>query len=321
MPTTFTTGLKVLVAAFSLAVAGAAQAQIAQPIRIIFPFAPGGGGDGLARLIAEAIRKDSGEQVIVENRVGADGRIGVRAGITAAADGRTLLFSPIAPIVIHPSIYPDLQYNPLTDLKPISLVARFEYALSTGPLTSTKELPDTVAWLRQHPKNGAFGSPGNGGIPQFLGILFGQQAKLDIRHVPYRGSMPILNDVAAGQVALGVTPTSDAVALHEGNKIRIVATSGTKRSTLLPDVPTFSELGYKLTGDGWYSLYAPQGTPEDIVQKYSALVAAAVKTPEAKNSFGRLGFDLVGSTSQELSDIQKAAFEQWEAPAKQFRIE
>jgi tripartite-type tricarboxylate transporter receptor subunit TctC len=295
----------------------AALAQ-SQPIRIIFPFAPGGGGDGLARLIADALGKELGEQVIVENRVGADGRIGVRAVTSAKADGRTLLFCPIAPITIHPWIHADLPYDPMKDLAPVSQVAKFEYALATGPLTATDNLKDAVVWFQAHPKQASFGSPGTGGLPQFVGILFSDLARLDLRHVPYRGSMPALSDVAAGHLALAVTPTSDVAALHQAGNVRILATSGKARSPLLPDVPTFTEQGFDLTGDGWYSLYAPTGTPDALVQRYSEIVAQAVRTPDAAKSFGAMGLQLVGSTPQELAAIQQADYERWKGAVKRF---
>jgi len=310
----FAAGAMLMVSAVS------AFAQVNQ-IRLIFPFSPGAGGDGLARLIADSLKNELGEPVVVENRVGADGRIGVRAVVNAKPDGRTILLSPIAPIVLHPVVFPDLPYDPRKELAPVSLVARFEYALSAGPLSVTTNLKDTVGWLKTNRDKSAFGSPGNGGLPKYLGILLGEQAGTELRHVPYRGSLPILNDVVAGQLALGITPASDAFTLHEADKLRIVATSGDKRSPLLPDVPTFKEVGYDIAGSGWYSLYLPAGTPRDIIDRYSKVVAKAVRDPFAARSFGTVGLTLVGSTPDELAAVQEADYKRWEGLARRFQGE
>lgn len=293
-----------------------ALAQQGQPIRIIYPFAAGSAGDGLIRMLGEELRKETNETVIVDNRVGADGRIGVRAVVGAEPDGKTFLFTPFGPIVIHPSVYPDLPYNPLRDLAPVSQVAELEFAISTGPMTDAKTLKEAVAWLAANRDRAAFGSPGAGTIPHFSGILFANAAKVELRHAPYRGIAPALNDLAAGQIPLASTPTADVVALHTAGKIRTLAITGARRSPYLPDVPTYRELGYDIEAVGWYALYAPAKTPRAIVDRYSAIFARAVRSEAGRSLAAKLSITPTGTTAEELADIQKADFARWAGPIK-----
>ncbi|MDT2023571.1 tripartite tricarboxylate transporter substrate-binding protein [Methylocella sp. CPCC 101449] len=287
-----------------------------QPIKIIYPFAPGGGGDGVVRYLADQMRQAMNETVIVENRVGADGRIGVRAVTSAPPDGRTFLFSPFGPIVIHPSVYTNLPYNPLTDLVPVAQICTQEFALSTGPMTGAKNLKELETWLRANPDKAAFGSPGAGTIPHFSGVIFATAAKVELRHVPFRGSAPVLNDVVAGQIALGSTPAPDAAALHKAGQIRILATSGATRSAFTPDVPTYKEQGYDIVAEGWYSIHAPAHTPQAIVDKVGGILINAVKSPEGKEIMTRLGQSPTGRPGAELAAIQKRDYEYWVGPIK-----
>lgn len=300
----------------ALAISSAAAFAQGQPIRIIYPFAAGSAGDGLIRMLGEELRKETNETVIVDNRVGADGRIGVRAVVGAEPDGRTLLFTPFGPIVTHPSVYTNLPYNPLRDLAPISQVAELEFAISTGPMTDAKSLKDAVAWLAANRDKAAFGSPGAGTIPHFSGILFANAAKVELRHAPYRGIAPALNDLAAGQIPLASTPTADVVALHNAGKIRALAITGAKRSPYLPDVPTYKELGYDIEAVGWYALYAPAKTPKAIIDRYSAIFAKAVRSEAGKTLAGKLSITPTGTTPEQLAEIQKADFVRWSGPIK-----
>jgi tripartite-type tricarboxylate transporter receptor subunit TctC len=302
-------------AAYTGALAAPAIAQ-SQPIRIIYPFAAGGGGDAVVRYLADQMRQALGETVIVENRVGADGRIGVRAVVNSPPDGRTFLFTPFGPIVTQPSVYTNLPYNPLKDLQPVSQVATQEFALSTGPMTTARNLAELVDWLRANPDKAAYGSPGAGTIPHFSAILFATAAKIELRHVPFRGTAPVMNDLAAGQIALGSTPAPDAVELHRAGKVRMLATTGAVRSPLTPDVPTYTEQGYDIVAQGWYAIYAPAGTPRTIVDKVSAILADAVQKPSGKELLIRLGQSPTGLPPDELARIQQADFERWAVPIK-----
>jgi len=291
------------------------QAQTLQPpVRIVFPFAPGGGGDALARMMAEELRSGLNRNVVVENKTGAAGQIGVVDVVNAAPNGDTLLITPIAPVVVYQNVYKNLKYDPFKDLKPVSLIADFEFAIGVATNVPVKTLPELVAWLKANPKQANFGSPGAGALPHFFGILFGKSIGVEMNHVAYRGSALALVDLIAGQVPIVVTTTSDLLAAHQGGKIRILATSDTQRSPLVPDVPTFKEMGYNIEGTAWYAVFAPAQTPDETLNRYSRIFSDALKTPAMKDRLLKLGLYAKGSTPAELGMLQRQHADLW-APA------
>jgi tripartite-type tricarboxylate transporter receptor subunit TctC len=293
-----------------------ASAQITeQPIKLVFPFAAGGSGDALARLLAESLRAGLGGQpVVVENVTGAAGRAGTRNVVTAVPDGKTLLITPIAPVAVHNHVYKDLGYDPLTDLAPVSLVAEFEFAIAVGPKVPAKNLKELVDWAKANPNQASYGSPGAGALPHFFGVLFGRAAGVDLVHVGYKGSAPAIIDLVSGQIPIVVTTTSDLLAQHQAGKVRILATSDSKRSPLLPEVPTFKESGYDIVGTSWYAVFAPARTPAEIREKYARILAAAVQKPEMKERLLKMGLYAAGTTPDELGEVQKRDSALW-APA------
>ena len=291
------------------------QAQTLQPpVRIVFPFAPGGGGDALARMMAEELRSGLNRNVVVENKTGAAGQIGVVDVVNAAPNGDTLLITPIAPVVVYQNVYKNLKYDPFKDLKPVSLIADFEFAIGVATNVPAKTLPELVAWLKANPTKANFGSPGAGALPHFFGILFGKSIDVEMNHVAYRGSALALVDLIAGQVPIVVTTTSDLLAAHQGGKIRILATSDTQRSPLVPDVPTFKEMGYNIEGTAWYAVFAPAQTPDETLNRYSRIFSDALKTPAMKDRLLKLGLYAKGSTPAELGMLQRQHADLW-APA------
>jgi tripartite-type tricarboxylate transporter receptor subunit TctC len=298
-----------------LALARPAAAQVGeQPIRIVFPFAGGGSGDALARLIAEHLRTALGQPTIVENRAGAQGRIGVQAVKTAAADGKTLLLTPVAPMSVYVHVYPSLGYDPVADFQPIAQVATFDFALAVGPQVPAKSLAELVAWTKANPSQGSYGTPAAGTLPHFFAVKFARAAGLDLRHVGYRGSAAAMTDLIGGQIPIVVTTTSDVLEQHKGGRVRVLATSDKTRSPFLPDVPTFREAGYSIEGSGWYAVYAPAGTPSNVVEKLNSAVVAAVRAPATKERLLAFGLVPTGTSAAELAAIQKADSELW-APA------
>ena len=293
----------------------AAQAQLVeQPVRIVFPFAGGGSGDALTRIIADQLRAGLNRTVIVENVTGAAGRIGTRQVAQAAPDGNTILLTPIAPVVVYPHVYKDLEYDPFKGLKPLAHVAGFEFAIAVGPKADVKSVKDLVAWLKANPKEASYGSPAAGSLPHFFGVLFGSAAGIDFVHIGYRGSAPALTDLAGGQLAAVVTTTADLLAMHKAGRIRILATSDNKRSPLVPEAPTFKEAGYNIEGTSWYAMFVPPGTPDAIVDRYNKIIVAALAKPEVKERLLVLGLYATGSTPAELGKIQRADSDRW-APA------
>jgi tripartite-type tricarboxylate transporter receptor subunit TctC len=294
-----------------------AMAQLAeQPLRIIYPFAAGGSGDALARMIADKMRVALGRSVVVENRTGGAGRIGIAAVKNAAPDGSTLLVTPIAPMAVLQHVYKSLGYDPINDFAAVSQLATFDYGLGVPPQIPAASLKELVAWVKADAARAAFGSPSTGDLTHFLGVLFGRAAGLDLRHIGYRGSAAALPDLLAGHIPMIVTTISDLVEMHKAKRLRILASSGRERSLFVPDVPTFREEGYDIEGTGWYGAFAPASTPAITIERYSAIVAAAVRAPELSERLRAFGLAPTGTSAAELAAIQKADSERWAAGVK-----
>jgi tripartite-type tricarboxylate transporter receptor subunit TctC len=302
----------VLVAAAMIA---PAQAQIGeQPIRVIFPFSAGASGDALSRLIAEKMRIALKRPVIVEDRTGAAGRIGTELVATAAPDGNTLLIVPIAPISIYPLVYKNLKYNPLTQLTPVAQLGTFEFGLAVAENLPVKTVKELVAWAKANPTKANYGIPAAGSLPHFLGAMFGQATGTDLRAVSYRGSAAALADVVAGHLPMIFTTISDIVPMAKAGRVRVLATSGKERSEYLPDVPTFTQAGYKLVASGWYGMFAPAKTPPEIIARYNKIVVDAIHSPEIKAKLNSFGLHPTGTSAAELGAIVKDDMAAW-APA------
>ena len=288
---------------------------VAQPagrtIRLIYAYPAGGGGDGLARIIADRLQARLGNPIIVENRAGASGRIGTKAVIAAEPDGTTLLFTPLGPMSLHPLVYSNLDFDPFTDLAPISQIATFDTALLVSHTLPVKNISELIAWLKVNPDKASYGTPGFGGLPHFFAVMFAASAKINLSSVPYRGGPAALNDLVAGQLPLAFLPTSDAVATSKSGGARAIATSGKIRSPMLSDVPTFRETGLPIDGEGWYALYAPARTPTDIISRISTQLQEALQEPSTRERLAALGMVPTGTSPAELHNIQKVEQERW----------
>lgn len=294
---------------------GELHAQIGeQPIRIIFPFAAGGSGDTVARLLADKMHGTLDRPVIVENRTGADGRIGVRAVKDAAPDGNTLLLTPIAPISVYQHVYDKLDYDPINDFAPITQVGTFDFGIAVGPQSDAKTLKELVAWAKANPSRANFAVPGAGTLPHFLGVMLARAAGIDLRDVPYRGSAAGLADLIAGHIPIVITTTSDLVQMHQAGRIRVLATSGKGRSPFLPDVPTLREAGYDLVATGWFGMFVPAKTPSDVVERLNKVIVNAVRAPDVSARMIAFGLQPTGTTAAAFANIVQDDSELW-APA------
>jgi tripartite-type tricarboxylate transporter receptor subunit TctC len=291
------------------------QAQTgAQPIRIIFPFAPGGSGDAVARLIANKMSGALNRPVIVENRTGADGRIGVRAVKEAAPDGDTLLLTPIAPMAIYQLVYAHLDYDPVADFTPLSQLGTFDFGIAVAPQLDVTTLKGLVDWAKANPSAANYAIPGAGTLPHFLGVMLGRIAGIDLRAVPYHGSAAGLTDLVAGHIPIEITTTADLVQMAEAGRIRVLATSNRERSPFLANVPTLREAGYDLAATGWYGMFAPAKTPPDVIAKLNTAIVDAVRAPDVEHRFLAFGLQPTGTSAAAFADIQKDDSEKW-APA------
>jgi tripartite-type tricarboxylate transporter receptor subunit TctC len=301
-------------AGFAAVVAPSALRAQSGPIKIIYPFAAGGSGDALVRILAERIGAAFNETTIVENKTGGDGRIGLRTVKMSPPDGRTLLFTPFGPIVTQPSVYANLQYDTFRDFAPVSQVVTFDFAIATGPQTGAKSVAEIIAWFKSNPGKASYGVPGAGTVPHFLGAGFGAATGVDMRVIAYKGTAPAMAEVIGGQIPCVFAPLADLLEQHKAGAIRILAVSGPKRSPFASDIPTLRESGVALEGQGWYGVYAPAGTPEPVIAKVNAAIREAVLTDAGKSRMAQMGFGVAGSTPAELASIQQRDFEFW-APA------
>lgn len=247
--------------------------------RIVVGFAAGGTLDVIARRIADQLSGNFADSVIVEGRTGAGGRIAIDATKVAAADGTTLVLSPSSPIVIFPHVYKKLSYDPVADLIPITPVCSNAQTFVVGPAVpeQVKTLQDFIGWAKANKT--FYATPAAGSIMNFQGWVFGQQAGIEMTHVPYRGMAAIVPDLLAGQVPTSMAVTGDIRQHVEAGKLRALAVTSAQRSRFMPGVPTFAELGFdKVTGVDWYGLFAPAKTPQPIIDQLQQAVTAAAKS-------------------------------------------
>lgn len=266
-------------------------------------FAAGGSSDVTARLLAEHLRGKFADAVMVESKVGASGRLAVEHLKVGAPDGSSLLVSPSGMMVLFPHIYRSLRYDPLNDFAPVTPLAKFPFVLAISTLvpTSVGTLAEFIAWCKANPKQASFGSPGAGTSAHFSGIMLGRRAGMEYTHAAYRGMAPLVQDLLGGQIASGVLTPADALPLLTSGKLRLLATSGTARSRFMPDVPTYSELGFpEIVIEESYSLYAPATVAPEIVAQLAAYAHQMLALPQTQARFGQMGL--------EVAPLQPAAF-------------
>ena len=291
-------------------------AQALDQVKFLYGFPAGSAGDIVARRVAEKIAGSaySRNAGLVENKTGAGGRIALDALKTAAPDGSTLALSPFSCTSIYPHVYSKLSYDPLRDFVPVSIAALMFHGLAVGPMVpaNLKSVKDFLDWAKANPKDANYGSPAAGSTPHFIGALLGLNNGVDLKHVPYRGSVPGVTDVVGGQIAAMVTPSGDFIANHKAGKLRILATSGAKRSPFITDVPTFAEQGFpEFVVEEWFGFYAPARTPVAVVAAANAAIAGALKDKALIEGLGVVGLVAQGSTPEEMARSQKVEFERW----------
>ena len=304
--------------ALCLATAGPALAQApqsawpAKPIRWISPWAPAGGNDLLSRSIGNEIGKTLGQPVVVENRPGASGTIGTDAVAKAPADGYTLTLGSPGTHATATSMVPGLPYDPVKDFTPIVMVGTVPNVLVVHPSVPARTVPELVAYLKAHPNTYNFASVGNGSMQHLAGELFKREAGVDITHVSYKGSAPAMLDLTAGQVQMSFESMPVVLPLVKGGKLRALAVTTPRRSSLMPDVPTLAESGlpgFDVTV--WYGVFGPAGMPAAVTGRLNAAINEALKTPELSRRLTELGADVAGGTPADLSRYQQGEATRW----------
>lgn len=297
------------------AVAGALATRVAHSmastVKLVYPYTPGSGGDILARVLADDLSKRLDITALVENKPGADGRIGVREVKYSRPDGSELLFTPFGTMVLFPTVFKDLPYDAFADFTPVTQVVTYDFGLAVGPMAKVKNLEELAVWLKQNPDKGNVAVPGLGALPHLLPLKFAMDSKTKIDAIAYKGTQPALTAAMAGQVPLVCAPLSDLVPQAKAGSIHLVAVSGASRSPYLPDVPTFKEQGYDIVGSGWYGMFAPSKTPADIVTKLNTALTESIRSDTFKARAQSLFLTPAPTTPAELGAIQKADFDRW----------
>ena len=284
----------VAIAVLAAALCGAANAQPypGKPIRIVTPYNPGGTADIMARIVAQRLTEAWGKPAVVENRAGASGMIGTDLVAKAAPDGYTLLAAYVTEIAIVPALYPKAAYDPLKDLAPVALTALTPMVLVINPAIPAKSVREFSALAKAKPGLYAYASAGGGSPAHLAGELLQRAAGIQLTHVPYKGGGQALTDTLAGHTAMFFSSMPSAIPHIKAGKLRAIAVSSARRATAMPDVPTVAESGgFEFDITAWNGLFAPAGTPREIINKINAEVVRGLTAPEMSEKLSREGAD------------------------------
>ncbi|MDQ3189070.1 MAG: tripartite tricarboxylate transporter substrate binding protein [Pseudomonadota bacterium] len=305
------------------AVSGSAQPFPNKPVRVIVPFPPGGGGDFLARVTQERFSAELGQPVIIENKPGAGGLIGTDSVAKAAPDGYTLVLGNIGTHAINQAIYKKLPYQTATDFVPITHATNVVYAIAVGPKQiAVKSLADLFRVARQQQGGLNFGSGGNGSGPHMGGELLKLHAKVPMVHVPYKGGAPMMTDLLGGHLDVLVADLPTLMPQLKQGGVRLLALTSNNRLALFPDVPTTAEAGLPgMEMYAWQALFAPAGTPPEVVQRLHAAFTAALKAEDVSSKLVASGSQVVASSPAGLAAFQAQELRKWQELVKSAGIE
>lgn len=297
-----------------------AQSYPSRPVRVIVPYSPGGPTDVCARFIAQGLSDQLGKQFYVENITGAGGNIGTGQAARTTADGYSILIT-VNSYVINPTLYDKVPYHVLKDFEAVTLAAIFPSAMLVNPSVSAKTVQELVALIKANPNKYSFASPGFGTPSHLLGEQFRVAAGLDLVHVPYGGSGPVITSVVAGNTPIGFAALSAAVPQIIDGKLRALAVMSDHRSQALPDLPTIAEAGYpELDGDAWVGVLVPTGTSPDIIALLHREIVKIIATPDMKERLATLGLEPVGNSPEEFTAQMKVEMEKWAKVIRAARI-
>ena len=296
----------------ALTLGSLAQAQTGT-VRLLVGFPAGGGTDAIARTLADKLKDQLGTPVIVENKAGAGGQIAAQTLKAAPADGMTLFLSHDHTISILPLVVKNPGFDPARDFVAVGGFATFVNALAVSGGTPAKSVNDYVNWVRTQGKGkGTVGVPAPASVPEFLVKVIGEKYKLDLQAAPYRGSAPMVGDMLGNQIAAGTGSIPDFIENHKAGKIRVVAVMGKTRQALLPDVPTFAELGLAGFEDlPYYGIFAPAGTPQAAIDRISGALAKVVALPDVREHLTAMGLSVGYMTPQQLTSRERAYSQTW----------
>lgn len=289
-----------------------AQAYPTKPVRLVVPYAPAGATDIIARAAAAELSKTLGQPVLVENRPGAGGNVGAETVAKSAPDGYTMLMSASSLHGITPFLYSKLNYDPNKDLVPVIVFASFANVLVLNPGVKANSVQELIALARSQQGRMTCASSGSGSTIHMSCEMFKHMLKLDITHVPYKGSGPAITDLIGGQVNMMFDNIPSAISHVRGGKLRALATTGAKRASALPELPTMIEAGVPgYVADAWFGLVMPAGTPKDVIARMNAEGQKAAKAPDFVKRMTDLGYEIVGGTSEQMAAMIQDEVKRW----------
>jgi tripartite-type tricarboxylate transporter receptor subunit TctC len=307
------------------ALAGAAPLRIAgaypeRPITLVVPFAPGGSTDILARIVSEHLQRSLKQPVVIENRTGASGNIGTAAVARSAPDGYTFLFNTMSVHTMNHALFAAMPFDGVNDFSPITLLAYVTNTMVTHPSIPAANVAEVIAYAKANPAKLAYASAGAGSTNHLCGALFEKMAQVSMVHVPYRGGAPAVADTVAGQTQLFFTAGTQSLEHVKAGRLHLLAVTESRRSPLLPDVPTVAETlpGYEMTV--WYGAYGPAGMPHEIVARLNAEIGSILALPEVKNRMADIAVETAGSSPEQLAAMTRADADKWGKIIKQLGL-
>lgn len=291
--------------------AGAQPAWPSKPIRLIVPYPPGGQTDIVSRYLAEKLGPVLGQNVLVDNRAGAQGIVGLEATKISPPDGYTIVYTNVSNISLNPHMYDKLPYDSLKDFAPVTQLGLSVLAMVVPSSMGIKTLPEFVAWAKANPAKGTFASFGNGSSSHIYGEMLKGAAGIDMTHIPYKGAGPAVQDIMAGHATTGIHDLATVGPFIQSGRLVALAVTGPQRWPLFPDLPTFAELGYPLDIAGWNGIMAPAGTPAPVVDRLSREINRIIQSPEGREQILKYGLLVTGTTPAEFGEIVRRDTPRW----------
>jgi tripartite-type tricarboxylate transporter receptor subunit TctC len=307
----------------ALSLAATAAAAVAQdyptkPIKLIVPFPPGGGTDIMSRVVAQKLGDMNKWTVVVDNRPGAGGNIGVEAAARSAPDGYTIVMGQTSNLAINPTLFKSLPYDPLKDLVPVALVGEGPIALAVRAESPYRTLADLIAAAKAKPGAVTMASPGNGTVAHLTGVRLMQATGVKFEHIPYKGASAAIPDLLGGNVDFYLASVPSVASHVHSGKLRVLAVTSDKRSPIFPDVPTVGESGYKgFSAVTWFGILAPAGTPKAVVDKLNAAINKALADPGVRKSIQQEGGEVLGGTEEHFAQLMKSELAAWSPIVRQ----
>ena len=295
----------------------AAQKYPAKPITVIVPQAAGGANDTIARVVAQKLSEQLGQSVVIENRVGAGGNVGTAAAAKARPDGYTVMITADSAQVINPFLYQNAGFDPVKDFEPVATLARAGYVLVANPSFPANNVSELVALAKAAPGKYAIASAGNGTLNHLIGEMLQKAADIKLVHVPYRGAAAAATDVVGGQVPLSVQSMPSSIGFIRAGKLKVLGVVNERRLPALPDAPTIGETIKGFGATPWYGMFAPAGTPKEIVRVLQDEVAKALDSAEARDKLAVVGCEPFKGTSEQLATLVKDDLVRWSRIVKE----